>query len=212
MNRRNFVKKSVLGGMTFFEIPLTSKKTHRKNDQPYELSLDSPIRYFDGENCFVHPRAGIVPGVGKGGLPRVVMTMTTQDLSGSDVFRTASRMQTDNLGKSWTHPTDSASLADRHEIIDGERRPVALSDFCPDWHRHSKTLLGTGHTVAYTPEWEVTNPRPRHTSYSFYKPCDGTWSEWQKLEMPDDKKFHNCGAGSVQRYDKADGTILLPVY
>jgi len=30
--------------------------------------------------------------------------------------------------------------------------------------------------------------------------------------MPDDAKFNNAGAGSTQRYDLADGTILLPIY
>jgi hypothetical protein len=32
------------------------------------------------------------------------------------------------------------------------------------------------------------------------------------MEMPDPIKFYNSGAGSTQRYDKADGTILLPIY
>jgi len=32
------------------------------------------------------------------------------------------------------------------------------------------------------------------------------------MEMPDPKKFFSAGAGSTQRYDLEDGTILLPVY
>jgi len=51
------------------------------------LSLISPAKLFDGKRCWAHPRAGIVPGAGKEGLPRVVMTMNLLDLSGSDVFR-----------------------------------------------------------------------------------------------------------------------------
>jgi hypothetical protein len=90
-------------------------------------------------------------------------------------------------------------------------RPVAVSDFWPAWHAPSKTLIGTGHTVVYTPDWKVTNPRPRHTSYSFYNTTTGTWNDWKKLQMPDEEKFYNSGAGCAQRFDLENGSILLPV-
>lgn len=210
--RRRFLKRSLISGISCLTLPINlmgfrSAKTLEK----YKLSLDNPTRYFDGENCFVHPRAGIIPSAGKNGLPRVVMTMATLDLSGSDVFKGAYGMQTDDLGKSWTTPTELRTLSPRYEIIDSVRRPVALSDFWPAWHRQSKVLLGTGHTIVYTPDWKVAHPRPRQTSWSVYHPDDG-WSDWKTLEMPALEKFHDCGAGSVQRYDRSDGTILLPVY
>jgi hypothetical protein len=109
-------------------------------------------------------------------------------------------------------PRQSESLAIRHETINGAKRPVAASDFSPRWHQATKTLLGTGHTVVYTPDWKVKNPRPRHTSFSTYDPDKDQWGAWQKLAMPEGDKFHNSGAGSTQRYDLADGTILLPIY
>jgi hypothetical protein len=211
--RRKFLKTSLVGGISVLFLPITAESFWAgQGTVNYDLALDNPTRYFDGENCFVHPRVGIVPGAGKNGMPRAVMTMTTQDLSGSDVFRAAYGLKTDDLGKTWSTPKELASLAPRYEIIEGERRPVALSDFWPTWHKASKMLLGTGHTVVYTPEWKVAHPRPRHTSYSVYNPEAGGWSVWKKLEMPDPDKFYDCGAGSVQRYDKPDGTILLPVY
>ncbi|MDX1284853.1 MAG: hypothetical protein R3182_07575, partial [Draconibacterium sp.] len=95
---------------------------------------------------------------------------------------------------------------------DGVERPVAVSDFWPKWHAKTKTLLGTGHTVAYTPDWKVRNPRPRHTSYSIYSHETRKWKNWKKLTMPGNGKFNDAGAGCVQRYDLEDGTILLPVY
>jgi len=194
-------------------MPLTtSSTTSQKSKVTYDLSLASPARYFDGKNCIVHSRVGIVPYAGKNGLPRLVMTMNRWDLSGSDVFKALYGMHTDDLGKSWTNPKKLNSLGPHYEIIKGEKRPVALSDFWPSWHKNSGTLLGIGHTVVYTPEWEVTNPRPRHTSYSIYNSKYNIWTDWQKLEMPDPEKFYDCGAGSTQRYDKSDGTILLPVY
>lgn len=228
ITRKTFLKNSVMAAAGiasvsgFGLVPFNSygrngKKSGNKflfqeDNVKYDLSLNSPTRYFDGEFCFVHPRAGIVPGAGVNGLPRVVMTMTSQDLTGSDVFRAAYSMQTDDFGKTWTTPQEISNLAPRYEVINNERRPVALSDYWPQWHKKGKVLLGTGHTVVYTPDWRVVNPRPRHTSYSIYNPKDNSWSVWQKMEMPDKEKFYDCGAGSTQRYDKPDGTILLPVY
>ena len=84
---------------------------------PYRLSRDVPTKRYDGKKCWCHPRAGIVPGAGKDGLPRVVMTMNTLDVSGSDVFKAMHVLHTDDLGKTWTKPAASASLAVRHETI-----------------------------------------------------------------------------------------------
>lgn len=210
--RRKFIRNSVVGGISFLSLPALLQNFYFDVKRlKYSLSLDNPTRYFDGDNCFVHPRAGIVPMTGKNGHPRIVMTMNTQDLSGSDVFKSMFCMYSDDLGKTWTTPTEVKTLAPHFEIINNEMCPVALSDFWPAWHKQSKVLLGTGHTVVYTPDWKVINPRPSNTGYSVYD-SDSGWAPWQKLEMPDPEKFYDCGAGCVQRYDKRDGTILLPVY
>lgn len=178
----------------------------------YKLDLQVPTRLFDGEQCWVHPRVGIVPQAGKGQGQRAVMTLNTLELSGSDVFKGMYGMYTDDLGQSWTDPEIAEPLAPRVAQIEGVERPVAASDFWPSWHRHTRTLLGTGHTIVYTPDWKVASPRPRHTAYSVYDPKSDQWSLWDKLAMPEDPKFLNAGAGCVQRYDEDDGTILLPVY
>ena len=154
----------------------------------------------------------MVPEAGENGQPRVVMTMNTLDVSGSDVFKAVYGLSTDDLGKTWTEPQTLENLAVRTETIGGVQRPVAVSDFWPTWHRPSRTLLGTGHTVVYTPDWKITHPRPRHTSYAVYNAESGDWQPWRKLEMPEGERFHDAGAGCTQRYDLADGTILLPFY
>lgn len=209
MNRRGFMKSSVIGGISLVSIPLFW--SFKKKGEPYFLNLNIATKLFDGKRCWCHARAGIVKNYEDDGNPRVVMTMNVLDLAGSDIFRGVFGIHTSNLGASWTEPVELNSLGIRHETIEGISRPVALSDYWPKWHESSKTLLGTGHTVVYTPEWKVTNPRPRHTSYSVYDASLGEWADWQKLKMPDNEKFINSGAGCVQRADLDDGNILLPI-
>ena len=208
--RRQFLHSSLGFTISWNLLP---EILHASSDElTDQITRDIPTKLFDGTKCWCHPRAGIVPGAGQDGLPRVAMTMNTLDLSGSDVFKGVFTLETDDFSKSWTKPRESSSLAVRYEVIDGVKRPVAVSDFWPHWHAASKTLLGTGHTVVYTPEWKVTNPRPRDTSYAIYDPETHRWSDWQKLKMPEGEKFQDSGAGCVQRYDEADGSILLPIY
>ena len=209
MDRREFVKLSLIGGISVAFVP--SIFSFQRENIDFLIELNVAAKLFDGEKCWCHPRAGIIPGVGEKGNPRVVMTMNILDLVGSDIFKGMFGLHTNNLAKDWTEPTEMKNLAPRFEIIGGVKRPVAASDFWPKWHAASKTLLGIGHTVVYTPDWKVTNPRPRHTSYSTYNVQLGEWDEWRKLEMPDEEKFSNSGAGCVQRYDLEDGTILLPI-
>jgi len=212
--RREFLKASASSAISLLCLPSLSAASRGadRDELPYRLSRDRPTRLYDGKRCWCHPRAGIVAGGGRNGLPRVVMTMNTLDVAGSDVFKGVFGMRTDDLGKTWTEPRELAALAPRYEAIDGQRRPVAVSDCWPRWHTATKTLLGTGHTVVYTPNWKVTHPRPRHTSYSVYNPKTDAWAAWQKLKMPEGDKFHDAGAGCVQRFDEADGFILLPIY
>jgi hypothetical protein len=206
--RRKFLKSSLISGISLAFFP----SLHWGQEAlSYSLVLDVPTKLFDGKRCWCHPRAGIVPDAGRNGTPRVIMTMNNLDLAGSDVFYGMFGLFTDNLGGGWTEPEELKSMAPRYEIIEGIERPVAVSDFWPKWHSKSKTLLGTGHTVVYTPDWRVTNPRPRNTSYSVYNIETGKWRVWKKLKMPVGDKFYNSGAGCVQRYDLDDGIILLPI-
>ena len=210
--RRKFLETCLIGGISLLNLPAYGMNFSEKNRKAiHRLSLDAPTRLFDGKKCWAHPRAGIVPGAGKQGMPRVVMTMNTVDLEGSDVFRGMYMIYSDDLGNTWSEVQHIPSLAPRYETIDGIERPVAVSDFWPRWHKKSGKLLGIGHTVAYTSDWKVPPVRPRNTSWSIYNPEKNTWADWLKLEMPADEKYYNCGAGCVQRYDLADGTILLPL-
>lgn len=212
LKRRAFVQQMVMGGASLSVMPYSSiLNPLLKSKLSYKLEHIIPTKLYDGEKCWVHPRAGLAPGYGVNGQSRVVMTMNTLDLIGSDVFKGMHGLQTDDLGKTWSAVEQFSSLAPRTEVIEGVERPVAASDFWPKYHKKTKTLLGIGHTVVYTPEWKVKMPRPRHTSYAVYNPETSQWDDWRKLKMPDSPKFYNAGAGSTQRYDEKDGTILLPI-
>jgi hypothetical protein len=118
-------------------------------------------------------------------------------------------MRTDDLGKTWSGPTEHADTLGRRNEPDGVI--VATCDFAPKWHARSGKLLGTGQTVRYRNDRVIEN-RDRETSYAVYDPQARTWTPWAILAMPDRLKFQSAGAGSVQRLDLSNGDILLPIY
>lgn len=171
----------------------------------YAIQLDTIHRGYDGKTCWVHPRAGTIPGE----TPSVVLTMQKLLLSGSDVFFALNEMRTDDLGKTWSPPAEHGITLGRREEPNGV--VVAVCDFTPKWHAKSGKLLGTGQTVRYRNNRVIEN-RDRETAYSVYDDKAKTWSAWTTLAMPDAVRFQSAGAGSVQRLDLPDGDILLPIY
>lgn len=176
----------------------------------YTVQLDVVSEGFDKKTCWVHPRAGILPQGSDGKDPTVVLTLNKLQLTGSDVFFAVNSMFTSDMGKKWSNPVAFPEALGRWENGDGTCRSVC--DFWPKWHAKSGKLLGIGHTVWYTKDNKVMVPRPRHTAYSVYDPQSQSWSRRKNLQMPDEPRFANAGAGSSQRYDLPNGDILLPVY
>jgi hypothetical protein len=170
-----------------------------------EIKLERISQGYDGQTCWVHPRAGTIPGE----RPIVVLTMQKLLLTGSDVFFALNEMRTDDLGRTWTGPTEHTRTLGRREEPGGV--VVATCDFTPKWHAASGKLLGTGQTVRYRDDKVIAN-RSRETSYSVYDPAERSWTPWATLAMPDGDKFYSSGAGSVQRVDLENGEILLPIY
>jgi hypothetical protein len=174
----------------------------------YKILLDTINHGYDGNFCWVHPRAGIVPR-GDNRSPAVVLTMQKLLLKGSDVFYALTEMRSNDLGRTWMGPYEHTdTLGRRHEPDGGI---VAASDFWPKWHAKSSKLLGIGHTVRYTNNW-VDLTKARQTVYSVYDSENRVWTAWKTLSLPEDDYAFNSGAGSVQRVDLPNGEILLPVY
>jgi len=173
--------------------------------EPYELKLATITKGYDGKMCWVHARAGAIPG----SPPQVVLTMQKLLLTGSDVFYALNHLSTSDLGKTWTQPVENTATLGRREEPDGVI--VAACDFTPKWHAKSGKLLGIGHTVRYRDN-KVIHDCPRQTTFSVFDPQKATWTPWVALPMPTDPKFYNAGAGCVQRVDLENGDILLPIY
>ena len=182
-------------------------------EQPlaYQIERTVAASGFDGKMCWVHARAGAIPPGAVGNpdtTPIVVMTMQRLLLTGSDVFYPLHNLWTADLGATWTEPTLQPVFARRTM---GDDIEMTVCDFWPKWHAASGKLLGTGHTVWYKNN-RVMSVRKRHTAYAVYDPQARAWLPWKTLEMPDDQRFANAGAGCTQRVDLPDGDILLPVY
>ena len=174
----------------------------------YEIDLQ-PIRSgFDGRTCWVHARAGAIPGTGEDRVPAIVVTMQKLLLTGSDVFFTIHDMRSDDMGATWSDPAPHEGLG-RWDAGNGVTGGIC--DFTPKWHAATGTMLGVGHTVYYRDDSGPMHVRPRQAAYSIYDPDAREWSQAQFLVMPDEKRFRTAGAGCVQRFDLDDGTILLPL-
>ncbi len=174
--------------------------------EPLDFRIEQTVarQGFDQKMCWVHARAGVIPAKE----PLIIMTVQPLQLSGSDVFYALNGMRASGATGQWTDPRKHESFS-RHKLADGNERTVC--DFTPKWHATSGRLLGTGHTVVYENN-RVKHVRPRETAYAVYQPDRGEWTNWRTLEMPDEVRFKNAGAGSVQRWDLPNGDILLPIY
>jgi lysophospholipase L1-like esterase len=184
---------------------LADKNNAWKSDLPFRMKLDVLTQGYDAKMCWVHPRAGIIPGTPNS----VVLTMQRLLLSGSDIFYALNDTRTDDLGKTWTAPKERTAELGRRDEPNGI--VVVPCDFWPKWHAKSGKLLGIGHTARYEHN-KVMHNRKRETCFSVYDDKARTWTPWAILDMPTDAKFHSNGAGCVQRVDLENGDILLPIY
>ncbi|MCA8994601.1 MAG: hypothetical protein KDA88_21665 [Planctomycetaceae bacterium] len=175
---------------------------------PFEIERHVMTSGYDGKQCWVHARAGVMPPSKAGDNPTMVLTTQRLEITGSDVFHELHSAESDDRGATWSELQPQPEF--KRWKID-ERTDETICDFTPGWHAASAKLLGTGQSVRYYDN-KVMKVRPRFTGYSVYDRVSGVWSKPKALKMPDEERFQSSGAGSVQRYDLPDGRILLPVY
>ncbi len=172
----------------------------------YSIELQAVRSGYDRETCWVHARAGIVPGDSD----CIVMTMQKLSLSGSDLFLAINEMRSDDHGDSWHGPYEHSETLGKRTGLDGV--DTLPADFTPKWHAKTEKLLGTGHIACYHDNKIVATPYPRQTVSSVYNFKAKEWSRWNTFDMPEDDIFFIFCAGSTQRWDCDAGTVLLPVY
>lgn len=168
-------------------------------------------RGYDRKTCWVHARCGFV----RPGEPEETIVVTMQECEMSsridawDLFSGLHSMYSQDGGVTWSAITEQPGLAPWMEQGDIQ---VVVSDFTPQWHRKTGTLLGIGHTCRYRGNQLLPAPRPRETAWSVYNRETHEWSPAQLLKMEDRERFTSSGAGSVQWWEKENGELLLPTY
>jgi len=189
----------------------TGHKNHPGFSGPpdYKVKLEVVTRHWDGEFNWTQARVAAIPGMGKNGQPRLIMTMQKWFVSHSDYYSGLYTMQSENMGITWTPPKEQPSLGWRrgaNNVI------IGICDFTPGWHEKTGKLLAMGHTVYYLEGGKLIKDRPRATAYAVYDHETEKWSEWKEVEVPDVNKFYNSGSGCGQWLIKPDGELLVPVY
>jgi hypothetical protein len=176
----------------------------------FSIQLEVAQQALTPEFCWFHPRAAAIPGLGENGEPAVLMTIQ-KHLKVSDYYSGMWTMRTDDLGASWSGPTEIAELG---WVRKDDGIVVAVADVTPGWHKATQRLLAIGCSVRYSPKGEqlADTQRPSQTAYAVHDPKTGRWSPWKTLEMPPDKKFDFARNGCSQWMVEPDGTVLVPIY
>ena len=166
----------------------------------YQIDLATAHQGYDGKTCWVHARGGTIPARAPGNptdVPIVVITSQKLLLTGFDVFYGLHEFRTDDLGETWSGPTEQATLRRRSPK---EGVEIVPCDFTPKWHQATGKLLGTGATFWYSTKTNaIIEHSPSEIPYSVYDPEQRTWTEWKTVEMPQEPQFEYARAGCTQR-------------
>ncbi|MEX2171196.1 MAG: sialidase family protein [Pirellulales bacterium] len=177
----------------------------------FESRADVAHQELSPDFCWFHPRVAPLPGFGRDGQPAVIMTIQ-KHLGVSDHYSGLYYLRSDDLGRTWTEPTEIPELAWRDGPND---ETIAVCDVTPGWHDKSGKLLAVGIKLRYSPQGAqlLNEPRSHECAYATFDPQTNKWSGWNMLAMPEtDGKFYLVAPGCVQWLEQRDGTLLIPTY
>jgi hypothetical protein len=178
---------------------------------PFQARAEPVYQELSPEFCWFHPRVAALPGFGKDGNPAVIMTIQ-KHLVADDHYSGMYFMRTNDLGKTWTGPTEIPELAWRK----GENNEtISVCDVTPGWHAKSGNLIAIGVKLRYSQAGHqlLDKPRSHEFAYATFDPKTNHWSSWKQLAMPDtDSKFFIVSPGNVQWLELKDGSLLVPTY
>ena len=178
---------------------------------PFDVKAEPVFKELTPAFCWFHPRIAPLPGFGEAGRPAVVMTIQ-KHLSADDHYSGMYFLRTDDLGKTWTRPTEIPELAWQTGEND---ETIAVCDVTPGWHSRSGKLIAIGTKLRYSRQGAqlLDKPRSHECAYATYDPKSQQWTKWKMLAMPEtDGKFFLVAPGCVQWRMKDDGSLLLPIY
>lgn len=159
--------------------------------------------HSDHDHCYVHARGLILPdGFG---------LITTQKLllSQSDVFYGIEQMKSTDGGRSFSSPVPCETLR-RKSFADGSS--VVMCDATPFYHKHSDSILLTGHTARYGANNKLAPaPQRRNTAYAVYDRSKEEFGPLSFLDLPEEE-FFNEGAGCCQILEGEQGELWIPTY
>lgn len=177
----------------------------------FETKAEVVYRELSSDFCWFHPRVAAIPGAGTDGHPSVVMTIQ-KHLAASDHYSGMYFLRTDDLGKTWSPPTEIPELAWQ---AGSNNETIAVCDVTPGWHSPSGKVLAIGIKLRYSAQGDqlLDQPRSHECAYATYDPKTKQWTSWKMLAMPEtDGKFFLVAPGCVQWLVNSDGTLLLPMY
>lgn len=177
----------------------------------FAVQTDVPLRELSEDFCWFHPRAAAIPGAGRNGGPRVILTLQ-KHLRASDHYTGLYFMRSDDLGATWTAPVLPPELDWQKE---SDEVDIAVCDVTPVWHAPSQRLIAIGTKLRYsrTGEQLTEVPGGYQGAYATYDPETDDWSAWKLLETPDlEGRFYQLAPGCVQFLVRDDGDLLVPCY
>lgn len=178
---------------------------------PFQASFAAAYQELSPDYCWFHPRVAAIPAQVTNGDPAVIMTIQ-KHLAADDHYSGMYFMRTNDLGKTWTGPTEIPELAWKKG---DNKETIAACDVTPGWLKQTKKLLLIGIKLRYSPKGAqlVDQPRSHECAYATFDPQTNKWSPWKMLQMPQtDSKFFLVSPGCVQWLEKPDGTLLIPTY
>lgn len=184
---------------------LRGKWTPNTSLVPIDVKLETVMKRQDpnDKSLWFHPRLAI------GDENQIVMTVQ-KHLGRSDHFSGLSIMRTSDFGQHWKGPTLVPELDWVHEPGGVD---VAVADVTPGFHAPTKRFIAVGAQVRYSSEGKQLEDltRSNQTAYAVGSD-DGSWTPWQRLEMPEGNEFNFARSACAQWITEADGSILLPFY
>lgn len=140
-------------------------------------------------------------------LPNQTIFLTKQEISGSDYYGPLHFQESRDNGKSWSEAKLVPGLGRFPYQDDIEE---AASDFTPEYHPNTKTLILLGEIIYYR-NGRYFPEQPQRFPVYVIRDAKGNWSERKRLEWDDPRNSAIYAMGSSQFVILPNGDLLLPV-